>query len=141
MLSSSSQTRTEHPVSNSLQTVINTIPFLAVALSLIYWAPIIWLKYLTLHDYVFDLGVFYGSLNSIFYIHSTNILYQYAAGSTLRIILSPLSVFNSFIVLLYIQLVLVLGSAITVYLISRSMNGRKNVWACTSKNIDPLTGK
>ena len=119
MLSSSSRTSTEHPVSNSLQTVMNIIPFLAVALALIYWAPIIWLKYLTLHDYVFDLGVFYGSLHSIFYIHSTTILYQYAAGSTLRIILSPLSVFNSFIVLLYIQLVLVLGSAVTVYLISR----------------------
>ena len=55
---------------------MNIIPFLAVALALIYWAPIIWLKYLTLHDYVFDLGVFYGSLHSIFYIHSTNILYR-----------------------------------------------------------------
>lgn len=119
MLSSSSHTRTDHKFSDSLQTAISAIPFLAVALALIYWVPIIWLKYITLHDYVFDLGVFYGSLHSIFYIHSSSILYQYAAGSALRIILSPLSVFNSFILLLYIQLVLVLGSAITVYLISR----------------------
>ncbi len=119
MLSSSNQSRTEHPVSSSLQAAMNIIPFLAVALSLFYWMPIIWLKYLTLHDYVFDLGVFYGSLHSIFYTHSGTVLYQYAAGSTLRIILSPLSMLNSFIILLYIQLVLVLGSAITVYLISR----------------------
>ena len=119
MLSSSSITSTDRKFSDHLQTAANVIPFLAVVLALIYWVPIIWLKYITLHDYVFDLGVFYGSLHSIFYVHSSSILYQYAAGSALRIILSPLSVFNSFILLLYIQLVLVLGSAITVYLISR----------------------
>ena len=104
-----------------ISSIINAIPFAALVLSLFYWIPVIWLKYFTLHDYVFDSGVFYGSLHSIFFQHTQQLLLQYAAGSTIRIILSPLSMFNSILLLLYLQLILVLGSSITVFLIARKM--------------------
>ncbi len=104
-----------------ISSIINAIPFAALVLSLFYWIPVIWLKYFTLHDYVFDSGVFYGSLHSIFFQHTQQLLLQYAAGSTIRIILSPLSTFNSILLLLYLQLILVLGSSITVFLIARKM--------------------
>lgn len=121
MISNSRVIKSRYSNGTRSSIIYNTIPLIAVAIIIIYWVPIIWQKYFSLHDYVFDLGVFYGSLHSIFYIHSPTILYQYAAGSTLRIVLSPLSAFNSMLLLLYLQLVLVFGTAITVYLISRKV--------------------
>ncbi len=99
--------------------LVNLLPFLALSLSLLYWIPVVWLKYFSLHDYVFDSGVFYGSLHSIFFQHTETLLFQYAAGSPIRILLSPLSAFNSLLLLLYLQLFLVMGSSITVFLIAR----------------------
>lgn len=119
MIAGSENSKKLHSATSTAPSFLSLLPFIALLIAIIYWVPVIWLKYFTLHDYVFDSGVFYGSLQSIFYGHTEATIFQYAAGSTLRIILSPLSAFHSLLLLLYIQLLLVLGSSITVYFIGR----------------------
>lgn len=92
-----------------------SIPVVVFTISALYWGNILWLKYDSLHDYVFDSGVFLDALYQIFYFHSTSTLISYLGSSPDKIILSPLSYFHSILFLLYFQLIAVLGSTFIIY--------------------------
>lgn len=92
-----------------------SIPVVVFAILALYWGNILWLKYDSLHDYVFDSGVFLDALYQIFYFHSTSTLISYLGTSPDKIILSPISYFHSIILLLYFQLLVVLGSAFIIF--------------------------
>ena len=99
------------------------IPIMVFGLSAFYWGNIIWIKYNSLHDYVFDSGVFLDALYQIFYFHSTSSIISYIGSSPDKIILSPLSIFHSILLLLYIQLIAVLGSAFIIYYALKKLTG------------------
>ena len=101
-------------------------------LSAFYWGNILLLKYNSLHDYVFDSGVFLDSLYQIFYFHSTSTIVSYIGSSPDRIILSPLSIFHSILLLLYIQLIAVLGSFFIIYYALKKLTGNSLVSSLAS---------
>ena len=99
------------------------IPIVVFTISILYWGNSIWLKYNSLHDYVFDSGVFLDSLYQIFYFHSVSTIVFYLGSSPDRIIFSPLSAFHSILLLLYIQIAAVLGSSFIIYFTLRKLTG------------------
>ena len=101
-------------------------------LSAFYWGNILWLKYNSLHDYVFDSGVFLDSLYQIFYFHSTSTIVSYTGSSPDRIIFSPLSIFHSILLLLYIQLIAVLGSSFIIYYTLKKLTGNSVISSIVS---------
>jgi uncharacterized membrane protein len=100
-----------------------SIPIVFFIFSALYWGEITWLKYNSLHDYVFDSGLFFDSLYQIFYFHSISTIISYVGSGPDRIIFSPLSIFHSILLLLYIQLAAVLGSSLIIYLTLRKLTG------------------
>ena len=92
-----------------------SIPLIVFVISTLYWGNILWLKYNSLHDYVFDSGVFLDSLYQILYFHTSATLISYLGSSPDRIIFAPLSYFHSILFLLYFQLIAVLGSTFIVF--------------------------
>lgn len=92
-----------------------SIPVIVFVISTLYWGNILWLKYNSLHDYVFDSGVFLDSLYQILYFHTSATLISYLGSSPDRIIFAPLSYFHSILFLLYFQLITVLGSTFIVF--------------------------
>jgi uncharacterized membrane protein len=112
--------------------ILILFPVVVFTLSILYWGNILWLKYNSLHDYVFDSGVFLDSLYQIFYFHSTSIIVSYIGSSPDRIILSPLSIFHSILLLLYIQLIAVLGSAFIIYYALKKLIGNSLVSSLVS---------
>jgi uncharacterized membrane protein len=114
----------KHSFKSSFQNIISiSVPILVFTIFTLYWGNILWLKYDSLHDYVFDSGVFLDSLYQIYYFHSISTIVFYLGSSPGRIILSPLSVFHSIILLLYIQLLAVLGSSFVIYYTIRKLTG------------------
>ena len=108
----------------SVQDIISiSLPIVVFTILTVYWGNVLWLKYNSLHDYVFDSGIFLDSLYQIFYFHSISTMIFYLGSSPDRIILSPLSVFHSILLLLYIQLAAVLGSSFVVYYTIRKLTG------------------
>jgi len=108
----------------SVQDIISiSIPIIVFTIFTFYWGNVLWLKYDSLHDYVYDSGLFIDSLYQIFYFHSTLTIVFYLGFGPDRIIFSPLSVFHSILLLLYIQLAAVLGSSFVVYYTIRKLTG------------------
>jgi uncharacterized membrane protein len=108
------------------------IPVAVFTLSILYWGNILWLKYNSLHDYVFDSGVFLDSLYQIFYFHSTSTIVSYTGSSPDRIIFSPLSIFHSILLLLYIQLIAVLGSSFIICYTLKKLTGNSVISSIVS---------
>jgi uncharacterized membrane protein len=109
-----------------------SVPIVVFIISIIYWGNIIWLKYNHLHDYVYDSGIFIDSLYQIFYFHSISTIVFYIGSSPDRIIFSPLSIFHSILLLLYIQLVAVFGSSFIVYYTVKRLTGNMVVSSVVS---------
>lgn len=108
----------------SLQEIISiSILIIAFTVSIIYWGNIILLKYNSLHDYVFDSGVLLDTLYQIFYFHTISTIVSYIGSSPDKIIFSPLAIFHSILLLLYIQLAAVLGSSFIVYFTLKKLTG------------------
>ena len=112
--------------------ILIVIPVAVFTLSIMYWGNILWLKYNSLHDYVFDSGVFLDSLYQIFYFHSTSTIVSYTGSSPDRIIFSPLSIFHSILLLLYIQLIAVLGSSFIIYYTLKKLTGNSVISSIVS---------
>ena len=109
------------------------IPVIVFIIFLFYWGNIIWLKYNSLHDYVFDSGVLLDALYQIFYFHSISTIVSYIGSSPDRVIFSPLSIFHSILLLLYIQLTAVLGTTFIIYFTLRRLTG--NVFVSSAFSV------
>lgn len=112
--------------------ILIVIPVVVFTLSILYWGNILWLKYNSLHDYVLDSGVFLDSLYQIFYFHSTSTIVSYTGSSPDRIIFSPLSIFHSILLFLYIQLIAVLGSSFIIYYTLKKLTGNSIISSIVS---------
>ncbi|MGP6294033.1 DUF2079 domain-containing protein [Caldiplasma sukawensis] len=85
------------------------------------WLDIIYYKFTTLHNYVYDLGIFYKGLFQIFDGNLHTISY-YILNSPIRILISPISYFHSLLLLLYVQTLFLSLPAIVIFKISRLHN-------------------
>ncbi len=106
---------------NSTEIISLLIPGIILVWSAVYWGNILWLKYYSLHDYVFDSGLLLNTLYQIFYIHSLSTIISYVGFGPDRIIFSPLSYFHSILLLLYLQMIAVFGSAFIIYYATKTL--------------------
>lgn len=117
-------TDTQKAVSNrfsSTEILSLLIPGIILVWSVVYWGNILWLKYYSLHDYVFDSGLLLNTLYQIFYFHSLSTIISYVGFGPDRIIFSPLSYFHSILLLLYLQMIAVFGSAFIIYYATKTL--------------------
>ena len=123
----------EHSIKISLNEIFYlSLPVIVFVISTLYWGNILWLKYNSLHDYVFDSGLFLDSLYQILYFHTSATLISYLGSSPDRIIFAPLSYFHSILFLLYFQLFAVLGSTFIVFFAIKTLTKNSGISSVVS---------